>query len=157
MLTAKLNAAESQISQAEARAARAEAQLAQTLETVRSKHEANRVECIRRMLCTESQRERGRLLEQVATLRQSAVASVPTADKRYRRLSNPRLLRVNPPRFSRAARQHLPAPAPAKPATVPMEQSVTRAAAQAVPPPAAVKPAALRRNTLSILKPGGRI
>ncbi|MBK8759196.1 MAG: hypothetical protein IPM03_01895 [Sulfuritalea sp.] len=36
MLTAKLNAAESQISQAEARAARAEAQLAQTLETVRS-------------------------------------------------------------------------------------------------------------------------
>ena len=154
MLTAKLNAAESQISQAEARAARAEAQLAQTLETVRSmKQTALSAEDA----LDRSQRERGRLLEQVATLRQSAAARVPTADKAVSTVVESPTVATKPAPVQQNSAAAPPAPTAAKPATVPMEQSVTRAAAQAVPPPAAVKPVALRRNTLSILKPGGRI
>lgn len=158
MLTAKLNAAETQISQAEARAARAEAQLAQTSETVRFmeakvKHTALSASAAEDALF-ESRRERGRLSEQVAALRQSAAPSRSTADKTVSTVQSPTVAsKPAPVQQSSAAAP----PAPAKPATVPMEQSVTRAAGQAVPPPAAVKPAALRRNTLSILKPVGRI
>ena len=157
MLTAKLNAADSQISQAEVRAARAEAQLAQTLETVRSmeaklKQAALSVSAAEDALY-KSQRERGVLSEQVAALRQSAVASVPTGTT----ASVAPTVASKPATVQQCSAAAPSSPAPVKPATVPMEQSVTRAAAQAVPPPAAVKPAALRRNTLSILKPGGRI
>ncbi len=157
MLTAKLNGADSQISQAEVRAARAEAQLAQTLETVRSmeaklKQAALSVSAAEDALY-KSQRERGVLSEQVAALRQSAVACVPTGTT----ASVAPTVASKPATVQQSSAAAPSAPAPAKPATVPMEQSVTRAAAQAVPPPAAVKPAALRRNTLSILKPGGRI
>ncbi len=152
MLTAKLNAAESQIGQAEARAVRAEAQLAQTLETVRSMKQSalNAEEALDR-----SQRERARLLEQVETMRQAA--RYPTVGKAVSSVvETPTVAsKLAPVQPSSAAAPS--APAPAKPATVPMEQSVTRAAGQAVPPPVAVKPVALRRNTLSILKPGGRI
>ena len=155
MLTAKLNAADSQISQAEVRAARAEAQLAQTLETVRSmeaklKQAALSVSAAEDALY-KSQRERGVLSEQVAALRQSAVASVPTGTT----ASVAPTVASKPATVQQCSAAAPSSPAPVKPATVPMEQSVTRAAAQAVPPPAAVKPAALRRNTLSILKPGG--
>jgi len=157
MLTAKQNAADSQISQAEVRAARAEAQLAQTLETVRSmeaklKQAALSVSAAEDALY-KSQRERGVLSEQVAALRQSAVASVPTGTT----ASVAPTVASKPATVQQCSAAAPSSPAPVKPATVPMEQSVTRAAAQAVPPPAAVKPAALRRNTLSILKPGGRI
>ena len=132
---------ETQISQAEARAARAEAQLARTLETVRSMEEKAKetalIAAVAQDCMYRSQRERDRLLEQVAALERSqpqpAVASVPTG-----------------------ATEPAP-PTSDKPATVPTEQSVTRAAGQSAIPPAEIKPAVLRRNTLSILKPGGNI
>ena len=128
MLTAKLNAAESQISQAEARAARAEAQLAQTLETVRSmKQTALSAEDA----LDRSQRERGRLLEQVATLRQEA--RFPTAPKAVASGVESPTAASKPAPVQPSSAAAPPAPTAAKPATVPMEQSVTRAAAQAVP------------------------
>ena len=157
MLTAKLNAADSQISQAEVRAARAEAQLAQTLETVRSMEAKLKQAALSASAAEDalykSQRERGVLSEQVAALRQSAVASVPTGTT----ASVAPTVANKPAPVQQSSAAAPSTSAPVKAATVPMEQSVTRAAAQAVPPPAAVKPAALRRNTLSILKPGGRI
>ena len=117
MLTAKLTAAETQISQAEARAARAEAQLARALETVRSMEEKAKetalIAAVAQDFMYRSQRERDRLLEQVAALERSQPQRAfqpPTTPSR--RLSNPRPLRVNPPRFNRAARQHLPRPLP---------------------------------------------
>ena len=150
MLTAKLNAAESQIGQAEARAARAEAQLAQTLETVRSMKQSalNAEDALDR-----SQRERGRLLEQVETMRQAA--RYPTVGKAvYSAVETPTVAsKPAPVQPSSAAVSS--SSAPVKPATVPVEQSVTRSAGQSATPPAAVKPAVLHRKTLSILKPGG--
>ncbi len=154
MLTAKLNAAEAQIGQAEARAARAEAQLAQALETVRSmKQTALSAEDA----LDRSQRERGRLLEQVEIMRQEA--RFPTAPKAVASgVESPTVAsKPAPVQQNSAAVPPAPAPAPAKPATVPIEQSVPRATGQAAPPPTAVKPVPLRRNTLSILKPGGNI
>ncbi len=161
LLTAKLNAAESQISQAEARAARAEAQLAQTSETVRFmeaklKHTALSASAAEDALF-ESRRERGKLARQVEELRQSAPASFQTADKAVSTVVQSPTVASKPATVQQSSAAAPSTPAPAKPATVPMEQSVTRAAGQAVPPPVAVKPAVLRRNTLSILKPGGRI
>ena len=150
MLTAKLNAAESQIGQAEARAARAEAQLARTLETVRSMKQSalNAEDALDR-----SQRERGRLLEQVETMRQAA--RYPTVGKAvYSAVETPTVAsKPAPVQPSSAAVSS--SSAPVKPATVPVEQSVTRSAGQSATPPAAVKPAVLHRKTLSILKPGG--
>ena len=138
MLTAKLTAAETQISQAEARAARAEAQLARTLETVRSMEEKAKetalIAAVAQDFMYRSQRERDRLLEQVAALERSqpqpAVASVPTG-----------------------ATEPAP-PTSDKPATATIAQSVTLPAGPATPS-AMVKPATLHRKTLSILKPGG--
>jgi len=148
MLTAKLNAAESQIGQAEARAARAEAQLAQTLETVRSMKQSalNAEEALDR-----SQRERGRLLEQVETMRQAA--RYPTVGKAVSSVVETPTV-ASKPAPAQPSSAAAP-PAPAKAATVPMEQSVTRSAGPSATPPAAVKPAVLHRKTLSILKPGG--
>lgn len=167
ILTAKLTAAETrakeQISQAEARAARAESQLAHSSnsDTVRFLEAQVQQTALRASAAEdalyESRRERGRLAQQIEALersqRQSAVACVPTGTT----ASVTPTFASKPATVQQSSAAAPSAPAPAKPATVPMEQSVTRAAAQAVPPPAAVKPAALRRNTLSILKPGGRI
>ena len=155
MLTAKLNGADSQISQAEVRAARAEAQLAQTLETVRSmeaklKQAALSVSAAEDALY-KSQRERGVLSEQVAALRQSAVASVPTGTT----ASVAPTVASKPATVQQCSAAAPSTPAPLKSATVPIEQSVTRSAGQSVTPPAAVKPAVLHRKTLSILQPGG--
>ncbi len=152
MLTAKLNAAEAQTGQAEARAARAETQLAQALETVRSlKQTALSAEDA----LERSWRERGRLLEQVEIMRQEA--RFPTANKAVSSVVESPTVASKPAPVQPSSAAVPSSPVPVKPATVPTEQSVTRAAGQAVPPPAAVKPVALRRNTLSILKPGGRI
>ncbi len=83
-------------------------------------------------------------------------ASLPTAEKTISAVvESPTVARASPPRFSRTAQQYLPLPT--KPATVPIRQSVPRATGQAATPPTAVKPVPLRRNTLSILKPGGNI
>ena len=155
MLTAKLTAAETQISQAEARAARAEAQLAQTLQSMeeKAKHTALFAAVANDSL-HKSQQERARLLEQIAALR-SAPASLPTAEKTISAVVESPTVASKPAPVQQNSAA-VP-PAPAKPATVPIEQSVPRATGQAAPPPTAVKPVALRRNTLSILKPGGNI
>ena len=159
MLTASLTAAQNQIGQAEARAARAEAQLAQTSETVRSmeaklKQAALSAASAENALL-ESGRERGRLSEQLDVLRQAA--RFPTANKAVSSVVESPTVASKPAPVQPSSAAVPSSPAPVKPATVPTEQSVTRAAGQAVPPPAAVKPAVLRRNTLSILKPGGNI
>jgi len=152
MLTAKLNAAESQIGQAEARAARAEAQLAQTLETVRSMKQSalNAEDALDR-----SQRERGRLLEQVETMRQAA--RYPTVGKAVSSVVETPTVASKPAPVQPSSAAVSSSSAPVKPATVPSEQSVTRSVGPSATPPAAVKPAVLHRKTLSILKPGGRI
>jgi predicted nucleic acid-binding Zn ribbon protein len=157
MLTAKLTAAETQISQAEARAARAEAQLAQTLQSMeeKAKHTALFAAVANDSL-HKSQQERARLLEQIAALR-SAPASLPTAEKTISAVVESPTVASKPAPVQQNSAAVPPAPAPAKPATVPIEQSVPRATGQAAPPPTAVKPVPLRRNTLSILKPGGNI
>ena len=154
MLTAKLSAAESQINQAEARAARAEAQLAQTSETVRFleaklKHTALSASAAEDALF-ESRRDRGKLARQVEELRQSAAASVRTGATVSAVVESPTIASKPAPAQPSSA-----AAPPAKPATVPSEQSVTRSVGQSATPPAAVKPAVLHRKTLSILKPGG--
>ena len=161
MLTAKLSAAETQISQAEARAARAEAQLARTLETVRSMEEKAKhtalIAAVAQDVMYQSQRERDRLLEQVAALRQSAPASLPTAEKTISAVVESPTVANKPAPVQPSSAAAPSAPTAVKSATVPMEQSVTRSAGQSASPPAAVKPAVLHRKTLSILKPGGRI
>ncbi len=161
MLTAKLSAAETQISQAEARAARAEAQLARALETVRSMEEKAKetalIAAVAQDFMYRSQRERDRLLEQVAALRQSAPASLPTSDNAVSSVVESPTVASKPATVQQSSAAAPPAATAVKPATVPMEQSVTRAAGQSAIPPAPVKPAVLRRNTLSILKPGGNI
>ena len=161
MLTAKLSAAETQISQAEARAARAEAQLARALETVRSMEEKAKetalIAAVAQDFMYRSQRERDRLLEQVAALRQSAPASLPTSDNAVSSVVESPTVASKPAPVQQSSAAAPPAATAVKPATVPMEQSVTRAAGQSAIPPAPVKPAVLRRNTLSILKPGGNI
>ena len=160
MLTAKLNAADSQISQAEVRAARAEAQLAQTLETVRSMEAKLKQAALSASAAEDalykSQRERGVLSEQVAALRQSAVASVPTSPSVSAVVESPSVA-SKPATVQQSSAAAPSTSAPVKAATVPIEQSVTRSAGQSATPPAAVKPAVLHRKTLSILKPGGRI
>ena len=159
MLTASLTAAQNQMGQAEARAARAEAQLAQTSETVRSMEAKLRQAALSAASAEnallESGRERGRLSEQLDVLRQAA--RFPTAGKAVSSVVESPTVASKPAPVQPSSAAVPSSPAPVKPATVPTEQSVTRAAGQAVPPPAAVKPVALRRNTLSILKPGGRI
>ena len=161
MLTAKLSAAETQISQAEVRAARAEAQLVRTLETVRSMEEKAKetalIAAVAQDVMYQSQRERDRLLEQVAALRQSAPASLPTSDKAVSSVVESPTVASKPAPVQPSSAAAPSAPTAVKSATVPMEQSVTRSACQSASPAAAVKPAVLHRKTLSILKPGGRI
>jgi hypothetical protein len=165
-LTTKLTAAEARANEVEARAVRAEALLARTsqnpsltdtvriLESRLKQSESRASDAAE--AAAQAVRERNRLAERLDALersqRQSAVASVPTGTT----ASVAPTVASKPATVQQSSAAAPSTPASVKPATVPIEQSVTRSAGQAVPSPA-VKPAVLHRKTLSILKPGGRI